>query len=68
MSIFMVRCYVGGISDEKGTHKIEAKDALEAAESVCGGSLSERGKPGQLRAQVSLLSTPGVKKLFYISN
>ena len=66
MPLFMVRCYEGGKSDKKEARKIEAKDEREAAESVCGGALSERGKPGQLRAVVSPLAKPGDKTVFYV--
>lgn len=66
MPIFMVRCYVRAVSDGNEARKIEAKDALEAAEKVCGGPLIEGGKPGQFRAVVSPLDKPSVKKPFYV--
>ena len=66
MPIFMVLCYEGGISDKKKPRRIEAKDERAAAESVCGGALSERGKLGQLRAVVSPLAKPGYKTPFYV--
>ncbi len=58
MPFFMVRCYDGGISDEKEARKIEAKTPLEAAEKICGGPLTAGGTPGQLRAVVWPLDKP----------
>jgi len=66
MSNFKVRCYEGGVWDEIEPHEIEAQDEQEAAETVCGEHLVERGKPGQLRAEVWQPSSPGEKKLFYV--
>lgn len=68
MPIFMVRCYVGGKSDENEARKIEAKDVLEAAEKVCGGPLIAGGKLGQLRAVVSPLDKPNDKTAFRVQN
>ncbi len=66
MPRFKVRCYESGKWDEIEPRDVEAKDEREAAESVCGGALSERGKPGQLRAVVSRLAKPGDKTAFYV--
>ena len=65
MPLFMVSCYEGGVSDGNDHRTIEAKDELEAAESVCGGPLIEGvAKHGQLRAQVRPLDKPSDKKFF----
>ena len=68
MPIFMVSCYVRAVSDGNEARKIEAKDALEAAEKVCGGPLIEGGKPGQLRAVVSPLDNPSDRTTFRDQN
>ncbi len=67
MPIFMVKCYVEGKSDEN-PRKIEAKNALEAAEKICNGSLVANGKLGQLRAVVSPLENPNDKTTFRDQN
>ena len=57
MPFFMVKCYAGGKA--KGDPcRIEARDALEAAEKICGGSLIEGAKPGNIRAEVLSLERP----------
>lgn len=67
MPIFRVRC-----SDEAGSwdkverEGVEALDEHAAAEQVVGIPLIERGKRGQLRAEVWLPAKPGQKKLFYV--
>lgn len=68
MPRFKVRCYESGIWDEAEPRDIEARDEREAAENVCGRGdrLIEGGKPGQLRAQVWLPSSPGKKTHFYV--
>ena len=66
MRIFTVMCFEAGQWDQKEPRDIEARDEQEAAERVCGGPLVAAGKPGQLRAQVSPSSKPGVKKMFYV--
>jgi hypothetical protein len=66
MPRFKVKCFEGAIWDGKDARDIEAQDEREAAESVCGGPLSEGGKPGQLRAQVTPASDASARKLFYI--
>ena len=45
--------------------EIEAENEQQAAEIICGTSLTDGGKPGQLRAQVSPSSKPETKILFY---
>lgn len=57
MPMFMVKCYSAGESDETPI-KTEAKDKLEAAEKICGGSLIEGAKLGNLRATVWPLDNP----------
>ena len=66
MPVFNVKCFERGIWDEADSRKVEANDAREAAESVCGGPLIDAGKPGQLRAQVWEPSAPRDKTLFYV--
>jgi hypothetical protein len=66
MTEFKVKCYDAGIWDKNEPQEVEANDPKEAAETVCGGPLLDAGKPGQLRAQVSLTSTPSEKTLFYM--
>ena len=57
MPFFMVKCYAGGKA--KGHFsRVEARDALEAAEKICGGSLIEGAKPGNIRAEVLSLEKP----------
>ncbi len=57
MPFFMVKCYAEGKA-KGGPRKVEAKDALEAAEKICGGSLIEGAKPGNIRAEVLSLEKP----------
>ncbi len=38
--------------------KVEARDALEAAEKICGGPFIEGAKPGNIRAEVLSLEKP----------
>ena len=66
MPRFKVRCYERAIWDKIEPRDIEAQDEQEAAESVCGEPLLERGVAGRLRAEVWPLSSPGAKKLFYV--
>ena len=66
MPRFKVMCFERAVWDEKEPRDIEAQDEREAAESVCGGPLSVRGKAGQLRAQVWPASKPSSKKMFYV--
>ena len=57
MPFFMVKCYAGGKA--KGDlRKVEARDALEAAEKICGGPFIEGAKPGNIRAEVLSLEKP----------
>jgi hypothetical protein len=65
MPHFKVKCYSGAIWDQNEPSDIEALDEKEAAESVCGEPLVERGKPGQLRAEVWAPISPSSKKFFY---
>ena len=65
MPSFWVSCFKAGQA-EGDPRKLEAEDEKSAAEQVCGGPLVEAGKPGQLRAQVSLASKPNRKKMFYV--
>ncbi len=66
MPNFRVDCYEGGLWDKNEPRDIEAQDEQKAAENVCGVSLSEEGKLGQLCAEVWPLSSPKAKKLFYV--
>ena len=66
MPHFKGKYFDGATWDKKEPRDIEAQDAREAAERICGGPLIEMGKPGQLRAQVWLASKPSAKKMFYI--
>ena len=66
MPRFKVICYESAIGDGIEPRDIEARDEQEAAESVCGEPLLEKGKPGQLRAEVWPQSSPGEKKIFYV--
>ena len=68
MPMFMVLCYVGGKWDGNAARRIQAKDALEAAENVCGRPLIANGKLGQLRAVVSPQDKPGDKTTFRDKN
>ena len=68
MPNFMVLCFVGGVWDDNDAVKIEAKDALEAAENVCGGPLIEDPKIGNLRAEVTPLDEPRPKFTYRIKN
>ncbi len=65
MPRFKVRCYERGIWDKAEPQDIEAQDEREAAEIVCGKSLTDAGKPGQFRAEVWPVSSPRAKKHFY---
>ncbi len=66
MPKFTVWCYVGGKRND--ARRIEAKDALEAAENVCGGPLIEDPKIGNLRAEVTPLDEPRRKFTYRIKN
>jgi hypothetical protein len=65
MPIFRVTCYKAGEWDGAQAREIEAEDEQDAAEQVCGAPLVTEGKLGELRAQVSPVSEPVVKKMFY---
>ena len=58
MPFFMVKCYAGGKEKRGGPRKVEARNALEAAEEICGGPLIEGAKPGNMRAEVLALEKP----------
>jgi hypothetical protein len=57
MQTFKVVCYEAGEWDLARARVVEAQDAQEAAERVCGGPLLSRGNIGQLRAQVAPISS-----------
>ena len=57
MPFFVVKCYAGGKA-KRDPRKVEARDALEAAEKICGGPLIEGAKPGNIRAEVLSLEKP----------
>jgi hypothetical protein len=65
MPTFRVVCYYNAV--KQAEHRdVEAQDEHEAAERVCGGGpLLDAGKPGQLRAQVTLEAKPAARKMFY---
>lgn len=65
MPIYHVKCYESGRWDDQKPREVEANDAKEAAEAVCGEPLRDAGKLGQLRAQVWPQGSPGDKRLFY---
>jgi hypothetical protein len=64
---FRVVCYEAGAWDQANARVVEAQDEKAAAERVCGGPLTARDKIGQLRAQVSPVSKPAAKTLFYVA-
>jgi hypothetical protein len=66
MPEFRVVCYEAGAWDQANARVVVAQDEKAAAEHVCGGPLTARGKIGQLRAQVSPVSKPAAKTLFYV--
>jgi hypothetical protein len=57
--------YEAGEWDLANARVVEAQDAQEAAERVCGGPLLSKGNIGQLRAQVTPISRPRSKTTFY---
>ena len=65
MQTFKVVCYEAGEWDLARARVVEAQDAQEAAERVCGGPLLSRGNIGQLRAQVAPISRPRSTTTFY---
>jgi hypothetical protein len=62
---FRVVRYEAGEWNLANASVVEAQDAHEAAERVCGGPLLSRGDIGQLRAQVTPISRPRSKTTFY---
>jgi hypothetical protein len=66
MPEFRVVCYEAGAWNQANARVVEAEDEKGAAEQVCGGRLTAKGKIGQLRAQVSPASKPTAKTLFYV--
>lgn len=65
MTVYKVRCYEAGIWDGNEPHEVEANDPREAVEAVCGGPLSDAGKPGQLRAEAWPVSAPANVRPWY---
>ena len=65
MQEFRVVCYEAGEWDQANARVVEARDEQEAAERVCGRPLVARGKIGHLCAQVSPVSKPAARTLFY---
>ena len=63
MPEFRVVCYEAGEWNQATDRVVEARDEKAAAERVCGGPLVAKG---QLRAQVSPVSKPTAKTLFYV--
>ncbi len=66
MPMFTVWCYVDGKRND--ARRIEAKDGLEAAENVCGGSLTEGSKPGTIRAEVLAQDKPRPRTTYRTRN
>ena len=66
MRWFKVRCFDGGIWDEKEPRNVEAASALEAAELICGEKLIVNAKLGTLRAEVWEPSSPATKTIFRV--
>jgi hypothetical protein len=67
MPEFRVVCYEGGEWNQTTAGAVEAQDEKAAAERVCGGTLVTRGNIGHARAQVSPVSKPAAKTLYYAS-
>lgn len=65
MALFSVKIFESGVWDKIEPRTIEADGAQQAAETVCGGSLRDAGKLGQLRAEVWEPAMPGGKWYFY---
>lgn len=65
MPTFRVVCYKAGEWDLANARVVEARDEQDAAERVCHGPLVARGNIGQLRAQVSPVSRPRSRTMFY---
>jgi hypothetical protein len=65
MQTFRVVCYAAGEWHLANARVVEARDAQEAAERVCGGPLVSMGNIGQLRAQVTPISRPRSRTTFY---
>ncbi len=68
MPKFSVLCFASGIWDDNAAVLIEAKDALEAAQNVCGGPLIEDRKLANLRAEVTAVEKPNRKTTYRIKN
>ena len=66
MPKFSVRCYDRGMWDKNEPTKVDAEDELQATIQVYGGVLVERGKLGQLMAEVWPVSDPNAKRMFYL--
>ena len=68
MKQYIVRCYDGlnGAKDDGKYHKVEANNMLEAAEKVCGESLTAERRGNQyLRADAKEAKNPGDHNHFY---
>jgi hypothetical protein len=65
MPAYTVQCFEGGVWNDQEPLDIDADTPKLAAEAVCGGSLREGGKPGELRAQVWPKGKPAQKHMFY---
>jgi len=66
MAQYGVKIFKDGRWDGQDDRRIEAKSHLDAVEKVLGpGDLMDRGKPGQLRAQVRLINKPDAVRMFY---
>ena len=63
--LFSVRCYKGPTKPQGGYQAVEAGDAKEAAEKLCGEPLTERGNRSRLRAMVHTNPPGGLPLTFY---
>jgi hypothetical protein len=52
MAKYQVECFRNGKRDENGRQSVDALDPKSAAEKICGGTLRDKGKLGDLRAMV----------------
>jgi len=66
MRKFRVVGFDAGIIDGNEDVVVEAESEHQAATQVFGGPLVTGGKPGQVRAQVSPVSDPDAKTIFYV--
>ena len=63
--LFQVRRYNGAAEPHNGYDDVEAENPQQAAEQACGEDLTDRGKPGMLRATVHRKPPVGTPFTFY---